>query len=134
MIPEDLRYSQEHMWVTGTGDHTVRVGMTDFCQEQLNDVVLVNLPEVGRRVSVGEPMAEVESTKAMTAMLAPVSGEILAVNDVLNVQPEVVNSDPFGEGWFVELRTDDPASVTGLLDAARYAELIDSWTQPDTRN
>lgn len=127
MIPEDLRYTQEHMWVTGTGDHTVRVGMTDFCQEQLNDVVLVNLPEVGRRVSVGEPMADVESTKTMTAMLAPVNGEILAVNDVLNVQPEVVNSDPFGEGWFVELRPDDPASVTGLLDAAGYAELISEF-------
>ncbi|HEU5475250.1 MAG TPA: glycine cleavage system protein GcvH [Actinophytocola sp.] len=119
MTPEDLKYTEEHEWVSRKGD-TVRVGITDYAQEQLGDVVYVQLPEVGQQVDAGSPAGEVESTKSVSEIYAPVSGEVTAVNDALDEQPELINSDPYGEGWIFELSVEDPAAVDALLDAAAY--------------
>ncbi|WP_199444271.1 glycine cleavage system protein GcvH [Umezawaea beigongshangensis] len=123
MIPEELKYTEEHEWVLRTGDDTVRVGITDYAQEQLGDVVFVQLPELGEKVTVGQVLGEVESTKSVSDIYAPLVGEVVARNDSLDQQPELVNSDPYGEGWMVELRLADPAEVDGLLDASAYQEL-----------
>jgi glycine cleavage system H protein len=117
--PEDLRYTPEHEWVKEAGE-TVRVGVTDFAQEALGDIVFVTLPDVGAEVSAGEPCGEVESTKSVSDIYAPVSGTVVARNDSLDASPELVNSDPYGEGWMMEIRPADPATVHGLLDAAAY--------------
>jgi len=122
--PEELRYTEEHEWVaTGVGD-SVRVGITEFAQDQLGDVVLVGLPEVGTHVSAGDPFGEVESTKSVSELLAPLDGEIIAVNHEVAEVPEVINSDPYGEGWLIELKLDDEASVEGLLDAEAYQRVV----------
>jgi glycine cleavage system H protein len=117
--PEDLRYTREHEWIRTTGD-TLRVGVTDYAQEALGDIVFVTLPEVGAQVRAGEPCGEVESTKSVSDIFAPVSGTILARNEALDAAPELVNSDPYGEGWMIDIRPDEPDSVDGLLDAAAY--------------
>ncbi len=119
MNPEDLRYTREHEWIRTTGD-TLRVGVTDYAQEALGDIVFVTLPEVGAQVRAGEPCGEVESTKSVSDIYAPVSGTILARNEALDAAPELVNSDPYGEGWMIDIRPDEPDSVDGLLDAAAY--------------
>jgi glycine cleavage system H protein len=123
VIPEELKYTEEHEWVLRTGDDTVRIGITDYAQEQLGDVVFVQLPELGEKVSVGQVLGEVESTKSVSDIYAPLVGEVVARNDSLDQQPELVNSDPYGEGWMVELRLTDPAEVDELLDASAYQEL-----------
>ncbi len=123
VIPEELKYTEEHEWVQRTGDATVRVGITDYAQEQLGDVVFVQLPELGETVAVGQTLGEVESTKSVSDIYAPLAGEVVARNDSLDQQPDLVNSDPYGEGWMVELRLDDPSAVDDLLDAAAYQEL-----------
>jgi glycine cleavage system H protein len=123
VIPEELKYTEEHEWVQRTGDTTVRIGITDYAQEQLGDVVFVQLPELGETVDVGQTLGEVESTKSVSDIYAPLAGEVVARNDSLDQQPDLVNSDPYGEGWMVELRLDDPAAVEDLLDAAAYQEL-----------
>lgn len=120
MTPEDLKYTEEHEWVSRKGDDRVRVGITDYAQEQLGDVVYVQLPEVGQQVDAGAPAGEVESTKSVSEIYAPLSGEVTAVNDALDEQPELINSDPYGEGWIFELTIDDPDAVDGLLDAEAY--------------
>ncbi|MGN6246422.1 MAG: glycine cleavage system protein GcvH [Motilibacteraceae bacterium] len=123
MYPEDLKYTAEHEWVrTGTGDggDAIRVGITSFAQEALGDVVYVTLPEPGTEVSGGQPCGEVESTKSVSDVYAPVSGTIVARNEALDATPELVNTDPYGEGWMLEIRPQDPASLDGLLDAATY--------------
>ena len=120
MTPEDLKYTEEHEWVSRKGDDRVRVGITDYAQEQLGDVVYVQLPEVGQQVDAGSPAGEVESTKSVSEIYAPLSGEVTAVNDALDGQPELINSDPYGEGWIFELTIDDPDAVDGLLDAEAY--------------
>jgi glycine cleavage system H protein len=117
--PEDLRYTPEHEWVKEAGE-TVRVGVTDFAQESLGDIVFVTLPDVGAEVSAGEPCGEVESTKSVSDIYAPVSGTVVARNDTLDASPELVNSDPYGEGWMMDIRPADPAAVGALLDAAAY--------------
>jgi len=117
--PEDLRYTREHEWIRTTGD-TLRVGVTDYAQEALGDIVFVTLPEVGAQVRAGEPCGEVESTKSVSDIYAPVSGTIVARNEALDTSPELVNSDPYGEGWMIDIRPDEPDSVDGLLDAAAY--------------
>ncbi len=119
MNPQDLHYTREHEWIRSTGE-TLRVGVTDYAQEALGDIVFVTLPEVGAQVSAGEPCGEVESTKSVSDIYAPVSGTIVARNEALDTSPELVNSDPYGEGWMIDIRPDEPDSVEGLLDAAAY--------------
>ena len=125
MTPEDLRYTREHEWIR-SGRDSVRVGVTDHAQEALGDIVFVTLPEVGAQVSAGEPCGEVESTKSVSDIYAPVSGTVVARNESLDASPELVNSDPYGEGWMIDIRPDDPGAVDGLLDAAAYEASIES--------
>ncbi|MEP6760286.1 MAG: glycine cleavage system protein GcvH [Sporichthyaceae bacterium] len=119
MNPEDLHYTREHEWIRSTGD-MLRVGVTDYAQEALGDIVFVTLPEVGAEVTAGEPCGEVESTKSVSDIYAPVSGTIVARNEALDAAPELVNSDPYGEGWMIDIRPADQSSADGLLDAAAY--------------
>ncbi|HEX4356500.1 MAG TPA: glycine cleavage system protein GcvH [Pseudonocardia sp.] len=131
MIPEDLKYTDAHEWVGAAADaadeNTARVGITDYAQNQLGDVVFVQLPDVGQRVAAGAAIGEIESTKSVSDLFAPVGGEVTAVNEALVDQPELVNSEPYGAGWIFEIRTDDPVeqSTRGLLDAAAYGSLTD---------
>ncbi|MEJ2858109.1 MULTISPECIES: glycine cleavage system protein GcvH [unclassified Saccharothrix] len=125
VIPEELKYTEEHEWVLRTGEDTVRVGITDYAQEQLGEVVFVQLPELGEQVGAGQTLGEVESTKSVSDIYAPLAGEVVARNDSLDQQPDLVNSDPYGEGWIVELRLTDPAAVDDLLDAAAYQEIAE---------
>ena len=123
--PENLRYTAEHEWVRVDGD-TVRVGITSFAQEALGDVVYVSLPTVGDAVVAGDTCGEVESTKSVSDLYAPVSGEVAAVNGALDATPELVNSDPYGEGWMLAIRPDDASAIDGLLDATAYQAGLDS--------
>lgn len=125
MIPEDLRYTDAHEWVRVVSDDAVRVGITDYAQRQLGDVVFVQLPEVGERIVVGVAVGEVESTKSVSELFAPVSGEVVAVNETLTDQPELVNAEPYGVGWMFELRLGEPVeqSLKGLIDASAYRSL-----------
>ncbi len=122
MYPEDLKYTQEHEWVRSPGDAegSVRVGITHFAQDALGDIVYVSLPAVGDAVTAGTACGELESTKSVSDVYAPVDGEVVAVNESLDVTPELVNSDPYGGGWLYELTPTDPAAVAGLMDAAAY--------------
>ena len=122
MIPEDLRYTDKHEWVT-TGGATVRVGITDFAQDALGDIVFVQLPEPGSTVEAGQPLGEVESTKSVSDIYAPVSGTVVARNEQLTDQPELINTDPYGSGWMIEIEVADPSATGSLLDAAGYADL-----------
>ncbi|MBB4683372.1 glycine cleavage system protein GcvH [Amycolatopsis jiangsuensis] len=121
--PEELRYTEEHEWVAREGS-LVRVGITEYAQDQLGDVVFVDLPEVGRQLGAGDALGEVESTKSVSELFAPVAGEVVAVNDAVVASPELINSDPYGEGWLVDLRPADPASPDTLLDAEAYRALV----------
>jgi glycine cleavage system H protein len=120
--PETLRYTEEHEWVRGDGAEgsTVRIGITAFAQDSLGDVVYVTLPTVGAAVAAGEACGEVESTKSVSDLFAPLTGEVVSVNDQLDATPELVNSDPYGEGWLFELRPTDGGDVAGLMDASAY--------------
>lgn len=126
MIPEELRYTAEHEWVAGDGTGPVRVGITHFAQDALGDVVFVQLPEVGATVTAGEALGEIESTKSVSELYAPVSGTVVARNDRLADAPETVNQDPYGEGWLVEIAPDDPSAIEGLLSPDAYRELTES--------
>jgi glycine cleavage system H protein len=125
VIPDDLKYTNEHEWVARTGDDTVRVGITDYAQQQLGDIVFVQLPPVGETTGRGDSLGEVESTKNVSDIYAPLSGEVVAANEELDEQPELINSDPYGKGWIAELRLDDPAELDDLLDADDYRELLE---------
>ncbi|MCD2187431.1 glycine cleavage system protein GcvH [Actinomycetospora soli] len=126
MVPEGLQYTAEHEWIASAGDDgVVRVGITDFAQEQLGDVVFVQLPTVGDTVSAGDSIAEVESTKSVSEIYAPLAGEITAVNGDLGDTPEQVNSDPYGSGWMFELRLSDAGERSELLDAEAYQAVVD---------
>jgi glycine cleavage system H protein len=121
-IPDDLRYSEEHEWVRVEGTR-VRIGITDYAQDALGDIVFIELPEVGSQVEVGGQLGEVESTKSVSEIYAPLSGTVAAVNDALANAPETINQDPYGEGWICELELAAGADPGGLLDAAAYDEL-----------
>lgn len=126
-IPADLRYTAEHEWVRRTGDDTVRVGITDFAQSSLGDVVYVQLPAVGTEVSAGESFGEVESTKSVSDLYAPLTATVVAVNDELEANPALVNSDPYGQGWLLELRAGGDtlgAGLAALLDADGYRGIL----------
>ena len=126
MIPEDLRYTAEHEWVAAGDGGAVRVGITHFAQDALGDIVYVQLPDEGAVVAAGEPLGEIESTKSVSEIYAPLSGTVAARNEALGDAPEVINTDPYGAGWLVEITPDDPAVVDGLLTAGAYRELIES--------
>ena len=123
VTPEHLKYTPDHEWIETKAGNTVRVGITDFAQQQLGDVVFVQLPEVGATVAAKDSVGEVESTKSVSEIYAPVGGEVTAVNEALNSEPELINSDPFGDGWMFEVRIDDDSALGDLLDAAAYGEL-----------
>ncbi len=126
MIPEDLRYTAEHEWVAAKPDGgPVRIGITDYAQDALGDIVFVDLPTAGTAVQAGESLGEVESTKSVSEVYAPVSGTVSARNDQLADQPELLNSDPYGAGWLVEIEPTDASSVGDLLDAAAYRQLTE---------
>lgn len=118
--PEDLRYTTDHEWVKETGERIVRIGITDFAQESLGDVVFVQLPAKGDTVAAGESCGEVESTKSVSDLYAPLDGTVTAVNGALDATPELVNSDPYGEGWMYEVELAESVDLTGLMDAAAY--------------
>lgn len=124
MIPESLRYTKEHEWVKDEGDGTVRVGITDYAQNQLGDVVFVELPQEGAEVSAGDSFAVVESVKAVSDIYAPVSGRIVAVNDSLEDQPELINEDPYGKGWIAVIEMRDPSELEQTLSADDYKEHV----------
>jgi glycine cleavage system H protein len=118
-------YTEEHEWVARIGEGSVRIGITDFAQTQLGDVVFVQLPEVGEQVTAGQAVGEVESTKSVSDINAPIAGEVTGRNDALDATPELVNSDPYGEGWMIEIKLADPAAVDGLLNADAYRKLAE---------
>jgi glycine cleavage system H protein len=124
VVPQDLSYTAEHEWVRAESDGTLRIGITDFAQEALGDVVFVSLPTVGAQVTVGQVLGEVESTKSVSEVYAPFAGEVVARNDELEGRPDLLNTDAYGEGWIVTIRPTADASDLGLLDAAGYEALI----------
>jgi glycine cleavage system H protein len=126
VIPEDLRYTAEHEWVSGDGTAPVRVGITHFAQDALGDIVFVQLPEEGTVVQAGDPLGEIESTKSVSEIYAPVAGTVVARNGSLADEPELINAEPYAAGWLVEIAPADPAALGGLLDAEAYKALTDS--------
>ena len=128
MYPDDLKYTSEHEWVRPSGGEAdaVRIGITDYAQDALGDIVYVSLPEVGAEVTDGSAVGELESTKSVSDVYAPLDGTVVAVNESLDQNPEMVNSDPYGEGWLYDLRPADPSAVDALMDAASYQAGLDA--------
>ena len=128
MYPEDLKYSSEHEWVRSPGEAegSVRIGITHFAQDQLGDIVYVSLPEVGTEVSAGDTVGELESTKSVSDVYAPVGGKVVARNETLESTPELVNSDPYGEGWLFEVAGSDQGELDALMDSAAYQGTLSS--------
>jgi glycine cleavage system H protein len=128
LYPDDLKYTAEHEWIRNPGeaDGSVRIGITHFAKDQLGDIVYVSLPAVGDPVTAGAACGELESTKSVSDVYAPVAGTVAAVNEALEGTPELVNSDPYGEGWLFELVPSDPATVEALMDAATYQAGLES--------
>jgi len=124
MYPEDLRYSKDHEWVRMDGEEC-EVGITDFAQGELGEVVFVELPEVGETFDSGDELGTIESVKAVAEVYAPLAGEIIAVNEALADSPEKVNDDPHGEGWLIRMRPSSSNAVSELMDAAAYGEFVD---------
>jgi len=127
VFPEDVSYTAEHEWVREAGETpgSVRIGITDYAQDALGDIVYVSLPEVGRSVSAGEAVGELESTKSVSDVYVPISGEVVAQNTALEATPELVNSDPYGAGWLFELVPADRGDLAGLMDAESYRASVD---------
>jgi glycine cleavage system H protein len=125
VVPEELWYTPEHEWVLPGADGTARVGITDYAATQLGDVVYVQLPLVETSVTTGEPVGEVESTKSVSDVFAPVTGEVVARNDTLENSPELLNSDPYGEGWMFEIKLTETSEMDSLLSAEDYRSLIE---------
>jgi len=125
-IPSELKYVASHEWIRDEGNGVVSIGVTDHAQDLLGDVVFVELPEVGDEVSAGDDCGVVESVKAASDIYAPLSGEVIEINEDLEDSPEMVNSDPYGDGWFFRLKLSDPAELDDLLDAEAYAEHCES--------
>jgi glycine cleavage system H protein len=124
-VPEGLRYTEEHEWIEQTGDGDLKVGITDYAQDQLGDVVFVELPEVGSTVEVGAILAEVESTKSVAEVYAPVAGTVAAANTALVDDPSLVNTDPYGDGWFVTLTPAEALAPDAFLGPDRYRSLVE---------
>jgi len=128
VFPDDLKYTSEHEWVRtpGEAESSVRIGITDYAQEALGDIVYVSLPEVGTEITSGAAVGELESTKSVSDVYAPLTGTVAAVNEALDGTPELVNSDAYGEGWLFELVPADAGEVDGLMDAAAYQASVES--------
>ncbi len=128
MYPEDLKYTSEHEWVRSPGEAagSVRVGITDFAQEALGDIVYVSLPQVGEQVTAGDTCGELESTKSVSDIYAPVSGQVVARNESLDATPELVNNDPYAGGWLFEVVPTDASDVDGLMSSEAYASTLDT--------
>ena len=133
IVPQDLQYTDEHEWVRRSdiepahgGAAVVRVGITDHAQDALGDVVYVSLPAIGTQVRGGDALGEIESTKSVSELFAPVSGTVIGRNEALDASPEMLNSDPYGEGWIVDIEVDDDAEIEALLAPEAYAALITS--------
>ncbi len=122
--PADRRYTAEHQWVISEGDGTCTVGVTWFAQDELGEITYVDLPDKSERVAAGEAYGVIESTKSVSDLYAPVSGEVLEVNGALAGEPTLVNSEPYGQGWLIRVRPDDPAAVGSLLTAEQYDERV----------
>lgn len=125
MYPDDLKYSDEHEWARRNDGDVVEVGVTHYAQDTLGDVVFVELPEVGSRVDQFDKFGEIESVKAVSDLFSPVSGTVTAVNSDLEQSPELVNSDPYGDGWIMEVKLDDPAELDALMDSEAYQEILE---------
>jgi glycine cleavage system H protein len=123
VYPEDLKYTAEHEWVKA-GESPARVGITDFAQDALGDIVYVQLPEIGTVVRAGDPCGELESTKSVSDLYAPVNGTITAVNEALADQPDLVNTDPYGEGWMIKVKPSNPAEIDGLMKSDDYTKHV----------
>jgi glycine cleavage system H protein len=125
LFPDDLKYTAEHEWVRTPGESagSVRVGITDYAQDALGDIVYVQLPEVGESVAAGAAVGELESTKSVSDVYSPVTGEVVARNDTLDATPELVNTDPYGAGWLFEVAVEEGGATSDLLDAAAYEKL-----------
>lgn len=128
MYPEDLQYTEEHEWIRDEGG-IFTVGITSFAAEQLGDVTYVELPEIGQTVDAGQETAVVESVKAASDIYAPAAGEIADINDALEIHPELVNQDPYGEGWFFQLKDIDASELNALMNATRYAQFVEEQSQ-----
>jgi glycine cleavage system H protein len=126
MVPEQLRYTTEHEWVAAGDGGRLRVGITHYAQDALGDIVFLQLPEVDAEFTAGDPVGEVESTKSVSEIYAPVAGTVVAVNQTVVDAPEVVNTDPYGEGWLFEIAPADSTATEGLLDATGYRKLTDA--------
>lgn len=123
--PDDLRYTSDHEWVRDMGDGVARVGITAYAQDALGDVVYVSLPSVGDTVAVGDSVGEVESTKSVSDIYAPVAGEVVGTNDALDNTPELLNTDTYGEGWMYEIKLEDASALDRLMDSASYEAQLD---------
>ncbi|MFB7666025.1 glycine cleavage system protein GcvH [Kitasatospora sp. NPDC056138] len=123
-VPDDLKYSKDHEWVRSMGDGQVQIGITDHAQRQLGDVVYVEQPKSGDRFEASEPFGSVESVKAVSEIYMPVTGTIATVNENLNDEPEQLNTDPYGDGWIVQVKLSNPKDLDGLLTAAEYEDYI----------
>ena len=123
-VPQDLRYTEKHEYVKAAGDGVYAVGITDFAQGELGDIVFVELPKAGAKFQAAETFGTIESVKAVSDLYSPIAGEVVEVNDALDADPATVNSDPYGAGWMIKIRADDAAGVDALLDAAAYEKLI----------
>ncbi|MGH3830045.1 MAG: glycine cleavage system protein GcvH [Pseudonocardiaceae bacterium] len=128
MVPEKPRYSRDHEWVLASGNGVVRVGITDYAQKQLGDIVFIELPQAGDSVARGDAVGTLESVKAVSEVYAPVTGKLVARNDALDDNPELVNSDPYGEGWMLEISLVDASAMDSLLSAADYRTFIAEQT------
>jgi glycine cleavage system H protein len=128
VYPEDLKYSSEHEWVRSPGESegSVRIGITHYAQDALGDIVFVSLPELGAEVAAGDTVGELESTKSVSDVYAPVGGKVVARNEAVDSSPELVNSDPYGEGWLFEVAVADPSQLDSLMDASAYQASLDS--------
>ncbi|MGA9160723.1 MAG: glycine cleavage system protein GcvH [Actinomycetota bacterium] len=124
-FPDDLRYTAEHEWARDEGSNRIRVGITDFAQDALGDVVYVDVPDEGTAVTANQPFSEVESTKSVSDVFAPVTGTVAERNPLLQERPELVNEQPYGDGWLVLLDVEDPAALDGLMDAAAYRAFVE---------
>jgi glycine cleavage system H protein len=126
VFPDDLRYTAEHEWVRPAADDgVVRIGITHYAQEALGDIVYVSLPQVGASIEAGQAVGEVESTKSVSDVYAPLAGTVVARNERVDTTPELVNSDPYGEGWLVEVRLTDASALDALMDSAAYRSLVE---------
>lgn len=124
-VPSELRYTEDHEWVKTLDGNRIRIGITDYAQDSLGEVVFADLPSVGTDAGPGDTIAEVESTKSVAEVFAPLAGTVVAANAALEQTPELINDDPYGEGWFVEMELSDPSALDGLLDADAYRALTE---------